>query len=74
MVGQVIGSRKATPAVLNFIAATRVSKRAHRQKLEMEKQERKRVEAWGLDKNRLEEDEEGIVGGERGDKEKHQGG
>lgn len=66
-------SRKATAAVLGFIAATRAEKRAQGQKQEEERQERERDNAWGLDAERLEGDEERVrekdeEGGERGGK------
>lgn len=52
-----MSSRNTTPPVLDFIEATRLGKRAQRQKLEMEKQERERDKGWGLDEDRLEGDE-----------------
>lgn len=56
--------RKAMSAVLDFIEATLARKRAQKQEQKMERQERERDESWGLDKNRLEGDEEGNAEGE----------
>lgn len=57
MVRQLIGSKKATPAVLGYIAATRAVQRAQRQEQERRQEERERDKAWGLEADRMEEDE-----------------
>lgn len=65
MVKQLFGSRKATPAVLDFIAVTWAGQRALRKGQEMEREKRKRDEVRGLDANRLEGDEDRDTGWEQ---------
>lgn len=68
-----MGSRKATPEVLDFIRATRAEHRAQKQDENMKIQERKKDEAWGLNVHRLKGGEEWGKGeGER--KEGERGG
>lgn len=55
---QVLGLRKATPAVLGFIWATRSGQRTQKQEEDMRKRERVKHEEWSLVENRLEGDEE----------------
>lgn len=69
-VRQLICSRMASPKLLDFIAATQVGKRARRQEQEINKYERERDKAWGLDKGRMEGDKEGEAEGEREDNER----
>lgn len=57
-VRQLMSSRKATSAVLGFIAVTRAGQRAPKQNQEQRQKERKRHEAWGLEADRLKRDEE----------------
>lgn len=64
-VRQLMSSRKAIPVVLGFIGVTRAVQRAQRQEQEMEKQEKKRDEAWCLTEDRVEGDEEGGMASER---------
>lgn len=47
-VRQLMGSRRAIPAVPGFIAATRVGQRAQRQEQEVEMQEKRKNKAWEL--------------------------
>lgn len=69
-----MGSRKATPAELGFIEATRAGKRAERRVQKMEKQERERDEAWGVNGDRLEGDkEEDVEGGSEGKNREREG-
>lgn len=69
-VRQLLDSRKATPVVLGFIAATWAGQRVQRQEQETERQERVKDETSGLNEDRLEEDEEGGVDVERADKKR----
>lgn len=73
-VRQFMVSRKATLAMLDFIAVTRAGRRAQGQEQEMERKEKKREETWGLDVDRFEGDEEENVEREREDREKEEEG
>lgn len=53
-----LGSRKAIPTLLDFIATIRAGQRARIQKQDKKRQEKERDETWGLDKERSEGDEE----------------
>lgn len=63
---QLMGSRKATRAVLDFIVATQTGRRVKKHEQEKERQEIERNKAWCLDVDRLEGDEEVDVERERG--------
>lgn len=69
-VRQLMDSRKATLAALGVLVVTQVGLRAQRREQETEKQEKERDETWGLDEDRLEEDEEGNAKEEREDRER----
>lgn len=66
MVRQLIGSRKATATVLDFIVAKWAGQRSQKQKQEMRRKKRKRDKNWDLIVDRLEGDEDGGGEGERG--------
>lgn len=69
---QLLGLRKATPAVLDFIRTTRAVQRTQRLEEEMRKRKPKKNEIWGLNEHRLQGDNEVAdgdgeeEGGERG--------
>lgn len=73
-VKQLMGLKKATPTVLFFLAATRAAQRAQRQEEEMRWQERERDEAWGLDVDRLEEDDNRVAEEEMENRQKREEG
>lgn len=58
MVRELMGSRKATPVVVDFIAATQADQRAQRREEGTEKQDEKKDEDWGLNENKMERVEE----------------
>lgn len=58
IVRQLLGSRKATPAVLEFIRAMRAGQRVQKQEEKIRKQKREKDKAWSLGKRRLKRDEE----------------
>lgn len=67
-VRQLLGSRKTTPAMLGFIAATRAGQRFMGRELEQAKEESGRNEASVLEEERMKSNEEeyrGLWGEER---------
>lgn len=70
MISQLIGSRKTTPAVLYFMVAIPVGKRAQKLEPETEKQQSEMDESWGLDEDRLKGEEVGERGEEREERER----
>lgn len=58
MVRQLMSFKKTTPVVLGFIDTTRAGQRVQSQEQERRRQKRERNEAWSLEVNRMEGDEE----------------
>lgn len=57
-VKQLMGPRKVTPSVLDFIVATRAGQRAQRQQQEWRQKEKERNKEWCLEPDRIEGDKE----------------
>lgn len=55
-VRQLLSSRKMTALVLRFIKVTRAGQRAQRQEQDIGELEQEKDEAWGLEKDKLEGD------------------
>lgn len=68
-VKQLLGSRKAAPALLEFLAFTRVGKRTCIEDQEQKERRRRHNETWSLDEERLKGEEEREENGEMGSEE-----
>lgn len=69
---QLLGSRKATPAVLEFLATTRAGRKPRVKEQKPEQRRRRRDEAWRLDQERLERSEDQEEGKRETDSEECQ--